>query len=105
MPGSPACKCSGVQLWGVAACAFGNRSVGAAGGGFAVAAPDSRRGARREPLPRGVSLGEGLRHFSLQRPSVSDSDRAAPSRSGPRPHCTSAGAGGAVWKAQELDEL
>lgn len=40
MLGSPVWKCSGVQLWGVAACAFRKRSVGAAGGGFAVAAPE-----------------------------------------------------------------
>lgn len=90
MLGSPVWKCSGVQLWGVAACAFRNRSVGAVGGGFAVAAPNSQRGAQREPLLRGVSLGEGLRHFCLQRPSVSDSERVAPSRSAPRPHCTRA---------------
>lgn len=104
MLGSPVWKCSGVQLWGVAACAFRNRSVGAVGGGFAVAAPNSQRGAQRERLLRGVSLGEGLRHFCLQRPSVSDSKRELPLPAVP-PAPTAPEMMGGVWKAGELVEV
>lgn len=70
---------------GVPVCVLGYRCVGAVGGDFAFGASSPQPGAQPEPLPRGVSLGEGLRHSRVQRPSVSDSERAAPPAAPPLP--------------------
>lgn len=80
-----------------------NRSWGLWGVTLQSWPPISNRNTAGVPLAWHVSLGEGLRHFCLQRPSVSGRRELAPSRSDPSPQCANScewGVGGCLgsWK-------
>lgn len=62
---------------------IGVQVCGGSGDDFAIIVPNPQPGAQPGPCCV-VSLGEGLRHFCPQRPSVSDSERG-PSRGAPAP--------------------